>query len=110
MSRILELHDYLVLIGDLPEALFNERDREIVADLEAQGSLDSPDAILEYLKIPAPGATEWLREPVPVREWANDPYHVGEAYAGTLFPKLLDDLEEVFDTKRDPPVREVVCT
>lgn len=49
---------------------------------------------------------------IPVREWIRNPYFVGglaSDEAGGLFPKLKEDLEEIYDGRGGLGYYEVVC-
>ena len=48
----------------------------------------------------------WLRKPVSVRQFLEDPYYMG-ASSQTLYPRIKEDLIEMFET---PAIREVVLT
>jgi len=48
----------------------------------------------------------WLRKPVSVRQFLEDPYYMG-ASSQTLYPRIKEDLIEMFET---PSIREVVMT
>jgi hypothetical protein len=40
--------------------------------------------------------TDYLREPVSVREFVFNPYYLGDSLSSSIYPKLLCDLEELF--------------
>jgi hypothetical protein len=48
----------------------------------------------------------WLRKPVPVMQFLDDPYYMGGT-SQTLYPKIKQDLVEMFETTG---IREVVLT
>lgn len=48
----------------------------------------------------------WLRKPVSVRQFLEDPYYMGGS-SQTLYPRIKEDLIEMFET---PAIREVVLT
>ena len=108
-SRLLQLHDYLVLIGEIEPCFENVEEREAIALLETKGLIESPNQILTYLQAKQVQESDWVREPVPVKEWMNDPYYTGP-FAGQLFPKIQEDMIEIFDPHRVPQVMEVVAT
>ena len=50
--------------------------------------------------------SRWLRKPVSVRQFLEDPYYMGSS-SQTLYPRIKEDLIEMFET---PGIREVVLT
>lgn len=96
MSRILQLHSFLLDLGALREPIIRPEDERQVADLEAAGAFTDLDRWFDFTEAPAITTADWLREPVSVREFLTDPYYAGPA-AGALFPILADAFVEVFE-------------
>ena len=50
--------------------------------------------------------SRWLRKPVSVKQFLEDPYYMGNS-SQTLYPRIKEDLIDMFET---PGIREVVLT
>jgi hypothetical protein len=42
-------------------------------------------------------APDYWARPVPIREFIYEPYYLGQALRGSIYPRIVDDLEELFD-------------
>lgn len=97
MSRLLALQDFLLDTGVLEDPVFGEDDEKEIAELERLGVLERSDEWIESILKPRERPVlDWVREPVGVREFLNDPYYLGEA-AGSLFKRLETDFVDVFE-------------
>jgi hypothetical protein len=64
-------------------------------------SAQGDPALLEYVD-----HSRWVRKPVSVKQFIEDPYYMGTS-SQTLYPRIREDLAIMFET---PGIREVVLT
>jgi hypothetical protein len=89
-------HEDRRIIGLLTEIekKIDPRDRELLRPLMAEYA-DNPAGLLEFLNSLA--SYDYKYNPVGVREFATDPYYLGlGGERGSLYPGILDILEEIF--------------
>ena len=72
------------------KALMAELGDPAFMDIDQANDVGGPVRILDVIK-----DAEYLREPVSVRQFINDPYYLGETCAD-FYPELMPDMEELF--------------
>ena len=104
MSRLLDLHRFLLDSGAITEPLFaSKREEDAIIELERCGLLNDPQELLKFLSIPVITGQDWEREPVSPREFLDNPYYCGES---KLYPKLQEDFCNIINQR----CHEVVMT
>jgi hypothetical protein len=72
------------------KAMMREIGDPAFMDVDQANEIGGPVRILDAIK-----DAEFLREPVPIRQFISDPYYLGET-CQDFYPELLPDMEELF--------------
>ena len=76
-------------------------DERVALEIALKEMLSTRESPVLYNAI---DSLEWIQTPVPIRQFTTDPHYLGNT-CDTLYPKLLNDLEELFT---DGTYREVI--